>query len=78
VIAPRQSDAGATRRVDGVVTGLWHQRRSGRRVDITVEPLVRLTAAQRGELNRQGERVGEILQASARLVLGAVTVGGHA
>jgi hypothetical protein len=64
--------------VDGVVAGLWHQRRSGRRVDITVEPLRPLTAAQRGELDRQGERVGEILQASARLAIGAVTVGGHA
>nr|BFE79085.1 hypothetical protein GCM10020093_016860 [Planobispora longispora] len=25
--------------VDGVVAGVWHQRRSGRRIDITVEPL---------------------------------------
>jgi hypothetical protein len=29
-------------------------------------------------LDRQGERVGEILQASARLAIGTVTVGGHA
>jgi winged helix DNA-binding protein len=64
--------------VDGVVAGLWHQRRAGRRVDITVEPLRPLTAGQRSELDRQGERVGEILQASARLAIGTVTVGGHA
>ena len=30
--------------VDGVVGGVWHQRRSGRRVVITVEPLGDLTA----------------------------------
>ena len=30
--------------VDGVVAGLWHQRRSGRRIDITVEPLERAHA----------------------------------
>jgi Winged helix DNA-binding domain len=64
--------------VDGVVAGLWHQRRSGRRIDITVEPLVQLTAAQRDELDHQGERVGEILEATPRLTIGLVTVGGHA
>ncbi|MFC7643418.1 DNA glycosylase AlkZ-like family protein [Streptosporangium lutulentum] len=64
--------------VDGVVAGLWHQRRSGRRIDITVEPLVDLTAAQRDELDHQGERVGEILEARPRLTIGVVTVGGHA
>ncbi|AWS42105.1 winged helix DNA-binding domain-containing protein [Streptosporangium sp. 'caverna'] len=64
--------------VDGVVAGLWHQRRSGRRIDITVEPLVQLTASQRDELDHQGERVGEILEASPRLTIGTVTVGGHA
>jgi hypothetical protein len=64
--------------VDGVVAGLWHQRRSGRRTDVTVEPLVRLTAGQRAELDRQVARVGEIIEARPRLTLGPVTVGGHA
>jgi hypothetical protein len=64
--------------VDGVVAGLWHQRRSGRHVDITVEPLVRLTPAQRDEIGHQAERVGEILEARARPAFGTVTVGGHA
>jgi hypothetical protein len=64
--------------VDGVVAGLWHQRRAGRRIDITVEPLVPLTTEQRDELDHQGERVGEILEAEARLTIGTVTVGGHA
>jgi hypothetical protein len=64
--------------VDGVVSGVWHQRRSGRRTTVTVEPLVRLTAAQEGELARQAERVGEILEATPELVVGKVTSGPHA
>ncbi|WP_240506826.1 winged helix DNA-binding domain-containing protein [Thermoactinospora rubra] len=32
--------------VDGVVAGLWHQRRSGRRLDVTVEALVPLGRRQ--------------------------------
>jgi hypothetical protein len=64
--------------LDGVVGGLWHQRRSGRRLDITVEPLAPLTAARRRELDDQVERVGEILEGRPRLTIGTVTVGGHA
>jgi hypothetical protein len=64
--------------VDGVVAGVWHQRRSGRRLEITVEPLVPLTPAQRRELDEQVERVGTILQGTPRLSIGTVTVGSHA
>jgi hypothetical protein len=64
--------------VDGVVAGVWHQRRSGRKLDVTVEPLVPLTATRRRELDEQVERVGAILEATPRLTIGTVTVGGHA
>ncbi|KAB2349099.1 winged helix DNA-binding domain-containing protein [Actinomadura rudentiformis] len=64
--------------VDGVVAGLWHQRRSGKRIDITVEPLGELGAAQLDDLDGQVERVGEILQARPQLTIGPVTVGSHA
>lgn len=64
--------------VDGVVAGLWHQRRAGRRTDITVEPLVPLTAGQRDELDHQATRVGEFFGARSRMTIGTVTVGGHA
>ncbi|MEU1389260.1 MULTISPECIES: winged helix DNA-binding domain-containing protein [unclassified Nonomuraea] len=64
--------------VDGEVRGVWHQRRSGSRIDVTVELLSGLTAAQRGELDEQVERVGEILEGRPRLTLGPVTVGAHA
>lgn len=64
--------------VDGVVAGVWHQRRSGRKLELTVEPLVPLTAVQRRELDEQVARVGEILEGAPRLTIGTVTVGGHA
>jgi hypothetical protein len=64
--------------VDGVVAGLWHQRRSGRRLTITVEPLVTLTPRQRRDLDAQVGRVGEILEATPAMTIGKVTVGGHA
>jgi hypothetical protein len=64
--------------VDGVVAGVWHQRRRGRRTTVTVEPLGRLTARQEGELGEQVKRVGEVLEAEGELVIGEVTVGPHA
>jgi hypothetical protein len=64
--------------IDGVVAGVWHQRRSGRRLDITVEPLDPLTPARRRQLDEQVERVGAILEGAPRLTIGTVTVGGHA
>ncbi|MCK8434429.1 winged helix DNA-binding domain-containing protein [Streptomyces sp. D2-8] len=64
--------------VDGVVAGVWHQRRRGRRTTVAVEPLVRLTARQHRELGEQVERVGEVLEATPELVVGEVTVGPHA
>jgi hypothetical protein len=64
--------------VDGVVAGLWHQRRSGRSLDVTVEPLDPLTDAQRRDLDEQVERVGQILQARPSWTVGIVIVGSHA
>lgn len=64
--------------VDGVVAGVWHQRRSGRRLTVTVEPLDALSARQERELAGQVERVGEVLEGVAELVVGRVTVGAHA
>ncbi|GGX39850.1 winged helix DNA-binding domain-containing protein [Streptomyces fructofermentans] len=64
--------------VDGVVAGVWHQRRQGRRTTVTVEPLDRLTAAQERELAAVVARVGEVLEARPELVVGKVTTGPHA
>lgn len=64
--------------VDGLVAGVWHQRRSGRWLDITVEPFERLTATQRRDLDEQVTRMGVFLDAHPRLTLGTVVTGAHA
>lgn len=64
--------------VDGVVGGVWHQRRSGRKLAITVEPLRELTARQRRQLDHEVELVGALLDAKPTLTVGTVTVGPHA
>ncbi len=65
--------------VGGVVAGVWHQRRRGRRTTVTVELIGRrLTGRQERELGEQAERVGEVLEAEAEVVVGEVTVGPHA
>jgi hypothetical protein len=64
--------------VDGVVGGVWHQRRSGRRLAIAVEPLRELTARQRRELDDEAALVGAVMEATPTLTVGRVTVGPHA
>lgn len=64
--------------VNGVVTGVWHQKKTGGKVAITVEPLRSLTARQRRELDEQVERIGFILEARPTLAVGPVAVGAHA
>ncbi|MFJ7075040.1 winged helix DNA-binding domain-containing protein [Streptomyces sp. NPDC098781] len=65
--------------VDGRVAGVWHQRRQGRRTTVTVELVGRRPSGRlERELGEQAERVGEVLEATAELVLGPVTVGPHA
>ena len=64
--------------IDGVVAGVWHQRRAGQRLAVTVEPLAELPAAHRRELAAQVDRVAEILGGTPELTVGTVTVGAHA
>ncbi|MFE6697100.1 winged helix DNA-binding domain-containing protein [Streptomyces sp. NPDC057718] len=64
--------------VDGVVAGVWHQRRSGRRIAVTVEPLEPLSAPRSRALEEQVERVAAIMEGTAELTVGRVTVGPHA
>lgn len=64
--------------VDGTVAGVWQQRRSGRRLAVTVEPLRPLTTTQRHELDHQVERIGHITEATATLTIGTVSTGPHA
>jgi len=64
--------------VDGVVGGVWHQRRAGSRLALTVELLCDLTPSQRKALDDQVGLVGAVTQANPTLTLGPVKVGPHA
>ena len=64
--------------LDGVVGGVWHQKRAGSRVPVRVEPLGRLTRAQRAALEVEVERVGTIVGARPELTVGPISVGPHA
>lgn len=64
--------------IDGVVAGVWHQKLTGRKLAITVEPLPTLTAKHRRELENEVELVGMVMGAKPTLVIGSVTVGAHA
>ena len=64
--------------VDGAVGGVWHQRRSGRKLAITVEPLRELTAPQRRQLDDEAALLGAVMEATSTLTVGTVTAGPHA
>ena len=64
--------------VGGRVAGVWHQRRSGGKIAVRVEPFVALTVQQRRELAEEVDRVGRVLEGTAQLTLGTVAVGAHA
>ncbi len=64
--------------IDGMVAGVWHVRRTGRRAAITVEPFDALSAAQDRALRDQVERIGAMLGAQPSLTVGTVTAGAHA
>jgi hypothetical protein len=64
--------------VDGLVEGVWHQKRSGRKVAVTVEPFRRLNASEQTALEERVERIGQIQEATATLAIGTVSAGPHA
>ncbi|NUT05859.1 MAG: winged helix DNA-binding domain-containing protein [Hamadaea sp.] len=64
--------------VDGVVAGVWHQKKSAKSVAITVDPLRTLSAGHRRQLDTQADRIGAILGLKPSLTIDAVTVGPHA
>lgn len=64
--------------VDGIVAGVWHQKRSGRTLQVTVEALTPLSRRRRKLLDAEVDRLGAIIGAAPSLTLGEVTVGAHA
>lgn len=64
--------------IDGVVGGLWQQRRSGQRVEITAELFRPLTTPRKDELRAQAERIGDFVGAEPKLVIGPIRARAHA
>ncbi|GAB2649641.1 winged helix DNA-binding domain-containing protein [Kribbella swartbergensis] len=64
--------------VDGIVAGVWHQKKSGRRLHVTVEALEPLSRTRQRLLEAEVDRLAAILGCAPSLTLGDVTVGPHA
>ncbi|MGW1344958.1 winged helix DNA-binding domain-containing protein [Kribbella sp. NPDC002412] len=64
--------------VDGVVAGVWHHKKSGRKVHVTVESLISLSSTRRRLLDTEVDRLAAMLDCTPSLTLGDVTVGPHA
>jgi hypothetical protein len=64
--------------VDGVVAGVWHQKKAGRTLHVTVEALTPLNRRRRKQLDAEVDRLAAILGGAPSLTLGDVAVGPHA
>lgn len=64
--------------IDGVVEGVWHGRRTGRRIAVTVEPLSPLAADVLAGVEDAVQRLGEVVEAVPTLTIGPVAAGPHA
>jgi hypothetical protein len=64
--------------VDGIVAGVWHQKKAGRTLHVTVEALTTLNRRRRQLLEAEVDRLAAILTCTPSLTLGDVTVGPHA
>jgi hypothetical protein len=64
--------------IDGLVAGVWQQRRTGSRLAVSVEPFRRLASGERRALEEQVGRIGQVQEATATLTIGIVTAGPHA
>jgi uncharacterized protein YcaQ len=58
--------------IDGIVAGIWERRTRGKRIEIRVEPVVELTAAQHRQLADEADRMGAFFGTEATLALGAL------
>jgi hypothetical protein len=62
---------------NGSVAGVWEYKRQGRRLEVAVEPLVRLSARNERRLHAEAARIGAILGLEASLVLREVRTRPH-
>ena len=47
--------------VDGLATGIWRRKKSAKRIELTVEPVRRLTRPERAGVEAEAERIGSFL-----------------
>ncbi|MEV5965428.1 winged helix DNA-binding domain-containing protein [Kribbella sp. NPDC051952] len=64
--------------VDGIVAGVWHHKKAGRTLHVTVEAIRPLNRRRRKLLEVEVDRLAAILSCTPSLTLGEVTVGAHA
>ena len=64
--------------IDGIVAGVWHQKKSGRRLHVTVELLTSPNRTRTRQLEAEVDRSAAILGCTPSLTLGDVAVGPHA
>ena len=55
--------------VDGLAAGIWRRRKTAKRIELTVEPARRLSAAERKEVEAEAERLGVFLGLEPRLTI---------
>jgi Winged helix DNA-binding domain len=63
--------------VDGVVNGVWERRKRGKALELRVDTFVPLSDAQQAEVERDAQRIGEILESATELTFGHVEPRGH-
>ncbi len=63
--------------IDGTVAGIWHQRRSGSKIQFTVEALGTLLTAHRERVVEQAERIAGMAGGTAVVAFDSVRVASH-
>lgn len=58
--------------VDGVAAGLWERKKTAKRVEISVAPAMKLTKAQRAELEAEAERIARFFGVELALTVAEV------
>ena len=55
--------------IDGVAAGLWHRKKRGKKIELSVRPVAKPTRSQRAELERETRRIGTFLGLEPALTL---------
>jgi DNA glycosylase AlkZ-like len=63
--------------IDGMVRGVWHQRRSDRKISLTIEAFLDVSKAMRAQLHLEAERIGAIMEGTVETTFDSVTVAPH-